>query len=186
MPPVASLDNFRLGTARFRTQAHRERQLYQPLLYLLHPPDASTLNDHQPRPLPTLFYPNTLISALTMLFVSKSLLLTLALFVGQALSSPTPDSGPSATITAAPSAPTGCDTGSTALCCQKFSTASDPVVGLLLQLLGIVVTDTHVTVGVTCTDIDNARGGVNIWCVSVEHGLFFLLPFRAHPKSYSS
>lgn len=117
-----------------------------------------------------------------MFSVSKSLLLTLALFAGQALSSPTPDSGPSATITAAPSAPTACDTGSTAVCCQKFSNASDPIVVLLLELLGINVLNTHETVGVTCTDIDNAQGGVNLWCVSVEHGLFFSLPY---PKAYS-
>ncbi|KAE9407599.1 fungal hydrophobin, partial [Gymnopus androsaceus JB14] len=79
-----------------------------------------------------------------------------------------------------------CSTGSVQ-CCDSVESASNPAVGLLLGLLGIVLQNLNVDVGLTCSPItvigasgsscsaqavccqDNSHGGlISIGCVPVS------------------
>ncbi|CAA7268793.1 unnamed protein product [Cyclocybe aegerita] len=54
--------------------------------------------------------------------------------------------------------PQVCETGPIQ-CCQKVTTASDPVAGLVLSLLGVVVKDTSTSVGMTCSPMSGISSG---------------------------
>ncbi|KAK1229775.1 hypothetical protein PQX77_007152 [Marasmius sp. AFHP31] len=68
-----------------------------------------------------------------------------------------------------------CTTG-TLECCNNVTTAKDPVAALLIALLGIVVQDVNVGVGLTCspiTVIGGGNGGCNahpVCCSDNSHG----------------
>ncbi|KAK1215708.1 hypothetical protein PQX77_021670 [Marasmius sp. AFHP31] len=51
-----------------------------------------------------------------------------------------------------------CNTG-TLQCCNSVTTAKDPVASLLIGLLGIVLQDVNVGVGLTCSPITVIGGG---------------------------
>ncbi|KAH6902458.1 fungal hydrophobin-domain-containing protein [Coprinopsis sp. MPI-PUGE-AT-0042] len=53
---------------------------------------------------------------------------------------------------AAPAAAPSCSTGPVQ-CCNSVSTAKDPATALLLGLLGVVVQDVNIPIGVTCSPI---------------------------------
>ncbi|PIL35284.1 hypothetical protein GSI_02009 [Ganoderma sinense ZZ0214-1] len=69
-----------------------------------------------------------------------------------------------------------CSTGPVQ-CCNKVGTASDPIVSLLLGLLGIVLGDPSVLVGVTCSPItvigvggSNSCSAQTVCCENNSHG----------------
>ncbi|KAK1234099.1 hypothetical protein PQX77_002703, partial [Marasmius sp. AFHP31] len=51
-----------------------------------------------------------------------------------------------------------CTTGSLE-CCKSVTTAKDPVASLLIGLLGIIIQDVNVGVGLTCSPITVIGGG---------------------------
>jgi hypothetical protein len=55
-----------------------------------------------------------------------------------------------------------CTTGSQQ-CCNTVTTAKDPVASLLIGLLGIVVQDVNVAVGLTCSPISVVGVGSGSW-----------------------
>jgi Fungal hydrophobin len=85
------------------------------------------------------------------------LLTTLAL-AAAAIAVPT---GGGSTPAPAPS----CETGPIQ-CCNSVTKASDPVAGVLLGLLGIVLQDLNVLVGVTCSPISVIGLPGNSWLVT--------------------
>ncbi len=67
------------------------------------------------------------------------------------------------TVTSTATAPvTQCNTGSIN-CCQTVEPANSPSSVVLLGLLGIVLTDLDVLVGLTCTPITVGAGGSSGW-----------------------
>ncbi|KAL7284179.1 hypothetical protein ACG7TL_001461 [Trametes sanguinea] len=77
---------------------------------------------------------------------------------------------PTTTITATAPAPTGtggnlCSTGSLQ-CCQSVGKANDPVIGLLLGLLGVVVDSVDALLGVQCSPIKIVGLGIDDACSS--------------------
>jgi hypothetical protein len=58
-------------------------------------------------------------------------------------------------------------TSGTQQCCNTVTKASDPAASLLLGLLGIVVQDVNVLVGLTCSPITVIGVGSGSWCVYV-------------------
>lgn len=69
-------------------------------------------------------------------------------------------SGPTATVTIAPDQ---CNTGST-VCCQSTASADSSVVGILLGLLGVVLDDLNVLVGLTCDPLTIGGVGSSSTC----------------------
>ncbi|KAL0945827.1 hypothetical protein HGRIS_012111 [Hohenbuehelia grisea] len=58
------------------------------------------------------------------------------------------------------SPPSQCNTGST-LCCNSTGHANDGLIGLILGLLGVVIKDLTVLIGVTCSPLTVIGAGSN-------------------------
>ncbi len=80
----------------------------------------------------------------------QSFLLMFALFAAVALASPMP--APSQSPPTPPTPPPA-TCAAAALCCSSTGHASDGIVGLIMDLLGIVVSDPNVLAGVTCSPL---------------------------------
>ncbi|RSM14768.1 hypothetical protein CDV31_005202 [Fusarium ambrosium] len=82
----------------------------------------------------------------------------------------TTESTAAATSTTAPSGP--CQAPASLQCCQTVGTVSTPVIGLILSLLGIVVRDTNILLGITCSPITNAGScpATPVCCNDNSHG----------------
>lgn len=120
------------------------------------------------RPLRT---PSTYIVPLDMHFATLSALLSLPLLaVATPWATPTtvvPTTTVTITETATVTAVSECNTGSIQ-CCDSLSSSSNPVTGLLLGLLGVVVEGINVPIGITCTPITVLGiGSGSTWLVSV-------------------
>ncbi|KAJ3542350.1 hypothetical protein NM208_g4146 [Fusarium decemcellulare] len=82
----------------------------------------------------------------------------------------TTESTAAATSTTAPSGP--CQAPASLQCCQSVGTISSPPIGLILSLLGIVVRDTNILLGTTCSSITNAGScpATPVCCNDNSHG----------------
>ncbi|KAF5724911.1 fungal hydrophobin [Fusarium mundagurra] len=82
----------------------------------------------------------------------------------------TESSAVAATTTAAASI---CNAPAALECCQTVGTSSNPVIGVLLGLLGIVVQDPNIILGATCspiTDPATCQRGIAVCCNDNTHG----------------
>ncbi|KLO12462.1 fungal hydrophobin [Schizopora paradoxa] len=86
-----------------------------------------------------------------MKFDAPRLFITFALFAAIAFASPMP--APSQTP---PSTPPATCSG-TISCCNSVGHANDGLIGVLLGLLGVVVKDLTVLIGVTCSPISSGQ-----------------------------
>ncbi|KAH7230863.1 hypothetical protein B0J15DRAFT_506090 [Fusarium solani] len=80
------------------------------------------------------------------------------------------ESTATATSTTAPSGQ--CKAPASLQCCQSVGTQSNAVIGLILSLLGIVVRDPNILLGVTCSSITNAVScpATPVCCNDNSHG----------------
>ena len=81
---------------------------------------------------------------------------------------------------AAPAAPS-CETGPIQ-CCNYVKTAKDPATAAILALLGVVVQDVNVPIGVTCSPISvigvpgNSCSGQTVCCENNSFSTSFICP----------
>ena len=78
---------------------------------------------------------------------------------------PNPPKPSKTTTTPVPTPTHKCNTGPIQ-CCQKVTSAKDPSAGIIIRLLGIVIRDLNVVVGLTCSPLSAIGLGGNSWCVS--------------------
>ncbi|KAF5630219.1 fungal hydrophobin [Fusarium tjaetaba] len=82
----------------------------------------------------------------------------------------TTESSAAATTTTAAST---CNAPAALTCCQTVGTSSNPVISLLLGLLGIVVQDPNTVLGATCSSITDpaaCQQGTAVCCNDNSHG----------------